>query len=148
MAQITPPVKGQPLDIDYLSEIVTSINDINIQLGPTNTAAVSRIAGADPTRTESIRTASVKIYAIQVPVITGKVSVNGIIQRTFGFSSNFLYPPIVTITPIIKAERDQSKNCIATIENVNTAGVDVIFTFTRDAANVSVDAHIIAIGQA
>lgn len=147
MVQISLPEKGQPLDIDYLSEIASSINEINQELGPKNAAAVSRIAGPDSSRTESIKTSSVKIHAIQVPVASGKVSAGGIVTRTVEFSPNFLYPPIVTVTPIIRAYRDQSKNCIATIEGVNTAGVDIVFTFTANADNVSVDAHIIAIGQ-
>lgn len=148
MPQISPPEKGQPLDIDYLYEIVSSINDINNQLAPANSAAVSKVAGSDSTRPDSIKTASLKFFAIEVPVASGKVSAGGIITRTVQFSSNFLYAPIVTVSPIIKNYRDQSKNCIATIENVTTSGVDIVFTFTANADNVAVNAHIIAIGQA
>lgn len=148
MPQISPPERGQPLDIDYLYEIVSSINDINNQLAPANSTSVSRIPGADSTRTDAIKTASIKMFAIEVPVATGKVSAGGIVTRPVQFSSNFLYKPIVTVTPIIKNYRDQSKNCIVTIENVTTSGVDIVFTFTANAENVAVDAHIIAIGQA
>ena len=147
MAQISPPEKGQPLDVDYLYEIVSSINDINSQLAPANSAAVSRIAGPDSTRTDAIKTSSVRIFAREISLASGKVSTGSIVRRTLEFSPNFLYAPIVTVTPIIKNYAEQSKNCIATIENVNTAGVDIIFTFTSDAQNVEVDAHVIAIGQ-
>lgn len=147
MPQISPPEKGQPLDIDYLYEIVSSINDINNQLSPSNSNSVSKIAGVDSTRPDSIKTSSVKMFAIEVPVATGKVSSGGIIVRPVQFPSNFLYKPIVTVTPIIKNFRNQSKNCIVTIENVTTSGFDIIFTFTANADNVAVDAHVIAIGQ-
>lgn len=147
MPQISPPERGQPLDIDYLYEIAESINDINNQVSSTSNAE-SRIAGADSSRTDAVKTSSIKFYAAQIPVAAGKVSSGGITTAPIRFPSNFAYPPIVTITPIIQNYKDESKNCIATIENVTTAGADIILTFTKDANQVDVDVHVIAIGQA
>lgn len=147
MPQISPPERGQPLDIDYLYEMAEAINDINNQIATTSNAE-SRIAGSDSTRTDAVKTSAMKIYAVQVPVAAGKVSVGGITNAPVRFPSNFLYPPIITATPVVQNYKDESKNCIVTIENVTTAGADIILTFTKDANQVDVDVHIIAIGQA
>jgi hypothetical protein len=146
MPQISPPERGQPIDVDYLYEIVNAINTINNQIVSTSNAE-SRVAGSTSTQTDAVKTSSLKFYASQVTVTSANVSADQTITTKIIFPSNFLYAPIVTATPIVQDGSDASKNVIATIQNVTSGGVDVLLTFKK-AGQTDVDIHLIAIGQA
>jgi hypothetical protein len=147
MPQISPPERGQPIDVDYLYEIVNAINTINNQIVSTSNAE-SRVAGTSPSGTDAIKTSSLKFYAIQVPIPSRTVSAdeNQVVNVQFQ-PSGFLYPPIVTVTPIVQDSSDASQNVIATIKNVTTNGVDVIVVYKK-AGQLDVDIHLLAVGQA
>jgi hypothetical protein len=145
MPQISPPERGQPIDVDYLYEIVSAINTINNQIVSTSNAE-SRVSGANPISTDAVKTSSLKFYAAQVPIASGKFDADQTFTQKVVFPSNFLYPPVVTVTPLVQNFKEQSKNVIVAIENVTTGAVDVLLTFKK-SGQTDVDVHLIAIGQ-
>ena len=146
MPQISPPERGQPIDIDYLYEIVNAINTINNQIVSTSNAE-SRVSGANPTSTDAVKTSSLKFYANQISVASGKFDADQTQTVKVVFPFNFLYPPVVTATPLIQNFKEQSKNVIVAIENVTTGAVDVLVTFKK-SGQADIDIHLIAVGQA
>lgn len=146
MPQISPPERGQPIDVDYLYEIVSAINTINNQIVSTSNAE-SRVSGANPTSTDALKTSSLKVYASQVSIASGKFDADQTFTQGLRFPSAFLYPPVVTVTPLVQNFKEQSKNVIVAIENVTTGGVDILVTFKK-SGQVDIDVHVIAIGQA
>ena len=130
MGHLETPANGAALDVSYISQIVTAINDLNNELG--NRGKQSRIV-------DNVSTAvpKLKVPTSQLSIVTGRKKVstdqnsktNDVIRGTFFFSQNFLYPPVVTATPETKA--DGIKN--------NTLGVSVILTeVSENKANFSV----------
>jgi hypothetical protein len=144
MPQISPPERGQPIDIDYLYEIVNAINTINNQIVSSSNAE-SRVSGSNRTNTDAIKTSSLKIYANQIDLVGGKVDANQSQTINVTFPA-FKYPPVVTVTPLIQNFKEQSKDVILSIENVTTTNVDIIATFKK-SGQVDIDIHLIAIGQ-
>lgn len=145
MPQLSPPERGQPLDVDYLYEIVSAINTINTQITTTSNAE-SRVSGSIPTSTDAVRTASLKFYAVQVPVSSGSKNADETDTVSVDFPFTFQFPPVVTATPLVQASDAQSKNVILTIKNVTTAKVDVLLTYKK-SGQADVDIHLIAVGQ-
>ena len=146
MPQISPPERGQPIDVDYLYEIVSAINTINQQITTTSNAE-SRVSGATPTSTDAVKTSSLKFYASQITVPGGRRDADQTDTVSVDFPFSFQFPPVVTATPIVQASDEQSKNVILTIKNVTTTKVDVLLTYKK-SGQVDVDIHLIAVGQA
>jgi hypothetical protein len=141
MAAISLPERGQPLDVNYIYELVTQINAINNQLAvrATSTSTVG---------TDSDTTSNLKFYAFTKPLTTTNASGNG--KESFFFEyPDFKFPPIVTISIInnTSSEVTPGDNVVATLRKVATSRCDGIVRFnTSGAVNLSIS--MIAIGIA
>jgi hypothetical protein len=145
MAILTPPDRGQPIDVPYIYTIVTTLNDIANQVNGSSekyTTVYSREAGK-----QDQRTSDTKFYAnfFDLPQ---QLQVNQGDTREFSFDISgvgFRYPPIVTATPVNTGTSSASNDVLVVISSVTTSRVDGFVRF-NSSGTVDIAINCIAVG--
>lgn len=134
------PSTGQPIDTQYIYDIVSSLIDINKELVSSGNSNVKI-----QNQTKTIRkTSNINFDAQQVPVVTAeRVSKSVAKQIQIPFNTNFTQVPVVTATLVAKDVTQV--NATITITNVDINAVYFKITFDGDGTT-TLDANIIAIG--
>jgi hypothetical protein len=121
MSKVPLPERGQPIDLAYIYQLASGINDLATQLSPTT----NRFTTIDTTSAgrQSVRTSDARIVGGFVTVSnSSSTTPDGEGQFSYNFS-DFAYVPVVTATPIL-------------IEDANTqAGKDINVVITRVTTN-------------
>jgi hypothetical protein len=145
MSRLPTPDRGQPIDVPYIYQMATAINDIADQIDESSekyTTIYSREA-----LKRDLRTSDVKFYASffdfpqQLSVTQGQT-------REFSFdisSLGFEYPPIAVVTPVNTGTSVASNDVTATINSITTSRIDGFVRF-NSAGQVDVAVNVIAIG--
>ena len=142
MPQIPLPERGQPLDVSYIYEIVSSVNSLNNVLATNYTAQSSIRDSIDG----GIRpTSGVSFYAQQLNAKAEKVTAGQTQDVPVTFGVSFQYPPIITATPIVLDSSPASVDTTVYIKNVTTSACTISLRHGT-AGQADVDIHIIAIG--
>ena len=145
MARIPTPDRGQPIDVPYLYELATAINNISDQIDASSqkyTTVYSREA-----QKQDLRTSDTKFFASFVD-LPQQLSVTAGDTREFAFDiSNlgFKYPPIVTMTPVNTGTSTASNDVTVTISSTTTSRIDGFVRF-NSTGQVDVAVNVIAIG--
>jgi hypothetical protein len=149
MGHIETPNIGTAIDVNYISAIVTEINNLNDTLA--NTARQSRIVDA-----VNSTAPNTSISTSQLSIVTGRVLVssdsnsktNDVIKASFFFNQNFKYVPVVTATPQIKASgiKNNTLGVSVVITEVTTNKVTMSVIFNSDSKKTDITVNIIAIG--
>lgn len=137
MAAITPPTKGQPIDVNYLYDIVTQINNL------TNTVAV-RASTSSRVNTQSETTSNLRIFASTIP-ITRTSATSG---QTEPFSFNYpelKFAPVATATIVNNSGSDAGKVATVVINTVTTSRVEGIVRFGASGA-IDLSVNVIVVG--
>lgn len=139
MAAIPLPERGQPLDVNYIYDMVNQINSI------TNTIAI-RSTSTSKVNTNSDTTSNLKFYAETKNLSTTNASGNA--TESFFFTyPEFKFPPVVVVTVTNNSGSTAGDNVISTLRNVGTSRAEGIVRFNvSGAVNLSINA--IAIGIA
>jgi hypothetical protein len=143
MSRLPTPDRGQPIDVSYLYEIITAINDISDQVDRSstkfttvNTREVSR---------QDLRTSDSKFFA-SFEDLYSDVEVKAGDTKDFSFRiEGFKYPPIATVTPINTGTSTASNDVLAVITDTTTSSIDGFVRF-NSSGKVSVSVNVIAIG--
>jgi len=145
MAILPPPDRGQPIDVPYLYQIVTRINDLASQIEESSakyTTVYTREL-ADP---QNVRTSDTKFFATYVDLPQQlQITARGQKESFSATMSGFKYPPIVTATPVNTGTSDAGNDVTVSIGSVTTSRIDGFATF-NSTGNVNVAVNIIAIG--
>lgn len=140
MSIIPFPQVGQPLDISYIYQIVTAVNDLATKVSSStgNYATINN---------ETAKTSNLKVIAQSKEVTTGNASVNAGSEQTFNisFSSAFKYVPVVTATPVNIGGTPSGKEVSVVLTSITTSGVSGIVKFNASGV-LSVNVNIIAVG--
>jgi hypothetical protein len=149
MGHIETPNIGTAIDVNYISAIVTEINNLNDTLA--NTARQSRIVDA-----VNSTAPNTSISTSQLSIVTGRVLVssdsnsktNDVIKASFFFNQNFKYVPVVTATPQIKASgiKNNTLGVSVVITEVTTNKVTMSVIFNSDSKKTDITVNVIAIG--
>lgn len=149
MGHIETPNIGTAIDVNYISSIVTEINNLNDVLA--NNARQSRII--DSVNSTAPNTT---IQTSQLSIVTGRVLVssdsnsktNDVIKTTFFFNQNFKYRPVVTATPEIKATgiKNNTLGVSVVITEVSLNKVSLAVIFNSDAKKTDIYVNLIAVG--
>jgi hypothetical protein len=137
------PQKGQPIDYQYILEIVKAINDLQSQ-----SYTVSSIYNGTKTNS-TINTKDVVIYTgYQLCTNKNASDVTSSQSFTHNFSeTGFLENPVITITPVLEGTGSRPEDVTVGIVSSGTTSVTFNVKFnTKD--NPSVGVNIIAIGKA
>lgn len=144
MAQINTPSRGQPLDVTYLSQIVTALNDATTKISSAtknNTTIYKRDGGS-----QSVSNYSTRMIAGYANVSSNEpVSQDQIKTYTFNFPNDFLYAPIVVVSPQNLGGNSIGDNVLVTVRTVTTANAEIAIKFNKQG-NVSLALNIIIMG--
>lgn len=146
MGQISPPSRGQPLDLNYLNEIVTAVNDLNVRVGGENQSKtkIDTVSAG----TQEVKTSDARIIGGYVAV-TNSSSTSPDGEGSFRYTfSDFAYVPIVTATPILIDEgaTESGKDITVVLTKVSTNVVEGVVRFnTIGVASVGLNLLIVGI---
>lgn len=146
MTTIPTPNRGQPIDSNYLYQIVETVNGLSKTVS-TQVANSSIHYDSGSGVNQSVGTANLKVDAgyVNVTKTVKMEDINSEETIPITFSSVFKYPPIVVLTPFPVDASDASKDVTAIITSVSTSGATGILKF-KTKGNASVGVNFIAIG--
>jgi hypothetical protein len=144
MAKLPLPERGQPLDVSYIYQLATAVNDLSSQISP----ATYKYVTVD---TAGVGKQSVK--ASEARIIGGYVEVANNASKTAGdevsfsydFPSDFKYAPISTATPINVGNTEAGRNVSVILKTVTTSKIEGTVKFNT-TGDVSVAVNLIVIG--
>ena len=136
----TTPQLGQPIDVQYLFEIVQSIISINSELARTTSATAYIDNGVNKDSTK--KTSDLSISATTTNVSTNlKVTANQAITKNITYQTSFKFAPVVTVTPV----STNNANITVIINKVDSKSVTCTAIFNQ-AGTATVDLNVIAVG--
>lgn len=135
------PSNGQPIDTQYLYNIVESLISINSELSTYGGATV-RVANKDY---GVKKTSNLSFDAQTVNVVNSSEAVSSKVPKTglVAFSTPFTKAPVVTAT--LQSKEGSTTNATVTITSVSSNSVSYKVDFSKDG-NTTLDLNIIAIG--
>jgi hypothetical protein len=144
MARIPTPDRGQPLDVNYVYQIVEAINDLSSQIS----SARYKYASIDTSEgRQSTLLTDTKVVAgehVIYPTLTN-VTAETDQSFTYSFKGEYKYPPIVTATPVLIEGTSSGKDVSVVISSVTNSAVNGIVRF-NSPGQLAVKVHIIAVG--
>lgn len=144
MAKLSPPDRGQPLDLSYIRQIVSAINDLSNELSPevANATSIDSVSGG----TQVIRTANSRIVGGYTTVsYDSSKTPNSEVSFEYKYS-DFKLAPIVTVTPILESNATlASKDITVVLTTVATDHVAGVVRFNSQGV-ATVGMNIIAVG--
>jgi hypothetical protein len=145
MAKIPTPDRGQPLDVSYIYQMATAINDLASQISSPTYRYTSIDTTSGPQNTLVTNT-KVVAGVIDVYSTLTDVSPGLTVDRSYSFNTGeFKYPPIVTATPVLTSKSENGSDLSVTIKQITTSRVDVSVTFFG-TGKAALKVNIIAIG--
>jgi hypothetical protein len=145
MARLPTPDRGQPIDVPYIYNVVTAINNIADQIDASSeryTTVYTRDSGK-----QDLRTSDTKFFASYVD-LPQQLQVSSGDSRTFSFDISgvgFKYPPIATVTPVNTGTSTASNDVTVTITSTTNARIDGFVRF-NSSGQVDIAINVIAIG--
>jgi hypothetical protein len=138
MAAISLPERGQPLDVNYIYEMASQINNL------TNTIAV-RSSSSSRVNTNSETTSNLRVFASTISLSTTSATSGQ--TETFSFNYPELkFAPVATATVVNNSGSDAGKNATVILNTVTTSKSEGIVRFgTSGAINLSVNVIVVGI---
>jgi hypothetical protein len=137
MAAISLPERGQPLDVNYIYEMVSQINSIENRIAIRNTSVSTVNANSDTT-------SNIKFYAEELALTTTEAKANATDSVTFTFP-RFKFTPVVTASIFNRSGSTPGDDVIFTLRNITTSSATVVVRF-NSSGKVDLRVNLIAIG--
>jgi hypothetical protein len=139
MGAIPLPQPGQPLDVNYLFDVVNEVNNL------TNTVAI-RSTSTSRVNNNSDTTSNLKLFAETKNIAITNTSGNAV--ETFFFTyPEFKFNPVVTITIVNNTGSTAGNNVIATLRNVGTSRCEGVVRLNV-SGDINISVNMIAVGIA
>lgn len=142
----TLPSTGQPIDTQYIYDIVSSLISINTELATTGNSYVDNGTTASTSKTGNLKFASKTVS--NLPISNGKIYNVGDTSGTtisFDNGSVFTKPPIVVANLVATDVKPGIGQFILTISSITTAGFNWnVYCTVKGPANYNLS--FIAIG--
>lgn len=143
-ARIPLPERGQPVDLTYIYQMAEAINDIALQLSPSNNKYVTIETPADGK--QSTMSSGVKINAAYVDVYSNATVSAGAEQSfSYNYPAAYKYTPVATATPVNVADTPAGRNVTVILKKVTTSRVEGVVR-VNTAGDVSVGVNLIIVG--
>lgn len=140
---ISPPERGQPIDLSYMSEMAKAINDLSTKVS--GKTAISVVANGI-NLPESATTGNLRFYAATQTIQAANVSVGDTANWSVEFAPSFLYVPVVTATVQNKTASKAGDNINLVIKNEITTGKVSGIVRYNTAGSIDIIINVIAIG--
>lgn len=144
--KIPLPQRGQPIDIDYIYQIVSQLNTVSSVVS-SNTTVLSTVDNGVSGRKENT-TNNLRFYAATKNVRKASVTANTTDPFFFELNPAFIQIPIVTLTIVNNNKSSAGNSVTAVITNVSTARVDgaVFYPTGSSSGAVDININMIAVG--
>lgn len=145
MGQISPPSRGQPLDLSFVYRLVEEVNRISAEVSPNIQQTEIDTVSAGK---QMIRTSDTRIVGGYINVTnSSSTSPDGEGPFTYSFENNFAYVPIVTATPILIEEgsTESGKDITVVLTKITTSQVQGVVRFNTIGV-ASVGLNLLAVG--
>jgi hypothetical protein len=145
MANIPIPQQGQPIDYQYIYQIVEVLNELSTKV--TSKFSESIFNNKDGIR-EKHRMNDLSMIAGYKEVTRGKdVTSEKEIGFSYDFGVNFKYPPVVTATAILIENTNAGRDVAVVINDVTKTRMTGYVSFNAaKSGKASVGVNIIAVG--
>ncbi len=145
MANIPIPQQGQPIDYQYIYQIVDNLNELSTKV--TSKFSESKFHNKQGIN-ETHRLNDLSVVAGYKEVVSGvDVTANKEVGFFYDFGITFKYPPVVTISPILIENTNAGRDVAAVVNDVSTTRVTGYVSFNASkTGKASVGINIIAIG--
>lgn len=138
MGILATPNRGQPLDVDYVSQIAGQVNQLTTLVG-------DRSSSFSSINDVSVKTADIKIFAKTVNVFASTNKTDGdVVDYTISYPP-FNGNPIVTATIVSGASSSIGDDSVVVLKNISTSGCTFRVTFNT-GGNLDIFVNILAIG--
>ncbi len=138
MGILATPNRGQPLDVDYISQIAGQVNQLTTLVG-------DRSSSFSSINDISVKTADIKIFAKTVNVFASTNKTDGdVVDYTISYPP-FNGNPIVTATIVSGASSSIGDDSVVVLKNISTSGCTFRVTFNT-GGNLDIFVNILAIG--
>lgn len=145
MPKISPPTRGQPIDVAYMYEVANAINDLAKQVSPSTNKQVT--VDTKDNGVQNVRAAESKIIAGYLQIVSNtNMNATTSLEYVYPFPiKDFKYAPIVTVSPVNIGNTPAGKNVSVVIKEVNSAQVSFVVTFNA-TGTMTLGLNIIAVG--
>jgi hypothetical protein len=145
MANIPIPQQGQPIDYQYIYQIVDNLNELSTKV--TSKFSESKFQNKQGI-SETHRLNDLSVVAGYKEVVTNyDATANSEPSFSYDFGVTFKYPPVVTISPILIENTNSGRDVSCIVNNVTTTSMTGYISFNASkSGKASVGVNIIAIG--
>lgn len=140
------PQPGQPLDLQYVSELAQSVIDLNSSIASN---AYSKTYFKNQDGVPKIdKTANFSFYAVFEPVVNNQtISPGDVMKFNHTFKSSFTTQPVVTVSPVNHGGTETGQDVSVVITHVDQGSVRGWIKFNNTKkGDASLGLNIIAIG--
>ncbi len=144
MAKIPLPELGQPLDVSYIYQLASAINDLSLQVSP----AIYKYVTVDVPNgvQQNAKASETRIIAGYADVVkSANQSIGSQQPFTYNFPADFKFAPIATATPVNIGGTEAGKNVSVVIKSITTSKIDGIVNF-NSTGDVSIGVNLIIVG--
>ena len=144
MSRIPLPERGQPLDLTYVYQMAEAINDLSVQVNPSQNRYITIDTPTDGK--QSVLTSGAKINAAYIEVSNSRTVIAGTEQDfTYQFPSEYKYAPVATASPVNAGGTPAGREISVIIKNVTTSRVDGVIKYNA-SGTVTVGVNLIVVG--
>jgi hypothetical protein len=140
--KIPLPERGQPIDLNYLSQIASSINDLSNAVSTSNTTSV--IDNKINPR-EDVTTNKLRFYATTKNIVVGSVNAGTSQTWSVDLTPDFLFTPVAVASVQNNTASTAGNNIILVINNVTTSRVEGTVRY-NEGGSIDININVIAIG--
>lgn len=145
MANIPIPQQGQPIDYQYIYQIVENLNELSTKVSSKfSESKFNNSEGVKETRrlNDMSVVAGYAIVAQDKDVTSAKE-----IEFSYNFDVNFKYVPVVTVTPVMISTTEAGKDVSVVISSVTKSQVRGWVAFNASKkGKASIAVNVIAVG--
>jgi hypothetical protein len=141
------PQEGQPLDLQYISELAQSVIDLNAQATKNNSYSNSYFRN-QKNETKYDRTSNLSFYAVFQPIVEDEPIAPGHLKSfSYTFEKSFMNIPVVTVSAVNIGKTPQGNNVNVVLTEITSGSISGYMKFNNTTkGNASVGINVIAIG--
>jgi hypothetical protein len=140
--KIPLPERGQPIDLNYLSQIARSINDLSNAVSTSNTTSVIN-NGINPR--EDVTTNKIRFYATTRNIVVGNVNAGTSQNWSLDLTPDFLFTPVAVATVQNNTASTAGNNITLVIRNITTSRVEGNVLYNA-GGSIDININVIAMG--
>lgn len=144
MAKVPLPERGQPVDVTYMYQLASAVNQLSDQVSTAtyNYTTVDTLSAGK----QNIKTSEARVIAGTVTVTNNStVTASTTKPFTYAFQGDFKYAPIVTASIINVGKTTAGEDVSVIITDVTRSSVSGLVRFNA-SGNVSTNVNLIIVG--